>query len=67
MSYDTVDRRVNAEGLANYGIEERKGFKLLIGWQAQGAVRVREMLDLFLIERLTKSSVSSVWTRNSGQ
>jgi len=62
-----VDRRVNTEGLANYGIEERKGFKLLIGWQAKGAVRVREMLDLFLTERLTKSSVVSVRTRNSGQ
>ena len=49
VSHDTVDWRVNAEGLANYGIEERKGFKVLIGWQAKGAVRSREMLDLFLI------------------
>jgi hypothetical protein len=67
VSHDTVDRRVNAEGLANYGIEERKGFKFLVGWQAKGAVRAREMLDLFLIDRLTKSSVISVRTRNSGR
>jgi hypothetical protein len=58
---------VNAEGLANYGIEKRKGFKLLIGWQAKGVVRAREMLDLFLIERLTKSSVVSVRIRNGRQ
>jgi hypothetical protein len=50
---------MQTEGLANYGIKERKSFEILIGWQAKGAVRLREMFDLLLIERLTNRAMIS--------
>ncbi len=59
VANDAVNRRVQTEGLANYGIQERKSFEILIGWQAKGAVRLREMFDLLLIERLTNRAMIS--------
>ena len=58
ISYDTVDWWVHAEGLANHGIKNRKGFKFLISWQAKGAVRIREPFDLLLEKLLTDQAVS---------
>jgi len=54
---------VHAEGLADDGIEQRKGFKFLIGWQVKGAVSVREVFDLLLIEFLAGPALSKVGNR----
>lgn len=47
---------VHAQGLSNYGIQERKGFKFVTGWRAKGTIGVREMFDLFLIEFLAEQA-----------
>ena len=59
ITYDTVDWWVHAEGLANHGIQNRKGLKFLICWQAKGAVRFREPFDLLLEKLLTDQAVSN--------
>jgi hypothetical protein len=55
---------VYAEGLTNHGIQERKSFEFLIGWQSKGAVSLREMFDLLLIEGLTDRALFRFKMRN---
>jgi len=49
---------MHSKCLTNYRIKNRKGFELLIGWHAKGAVRGREMLDLLLVDILADKKVS---------
>ena len=58
MTYDAVDRWMHPKCLTNYRIKNRKGFELFVSWQAEGAVKGSEMLDLFLVELLADKKVS---------
>jgi hypothetical protein len=52
MTHDAVDRWMHPKCLTNYRIKNRKGFELLVGWQAEGAVKGGEMFNLFLVDLL---------------
>jgi hypothetical protein len=60
MTHNTVNQRVHAKRLADDGVKDWKGFKLSVGWQAEGTIGVREMFDLLLIECLTDDALSNL-------